>query len=87
MCVTVRVNGMQDCSDDLLVYLSHATQERLRDVIEKMTEISRHRVEVLKVSFSSIVCVCVCAIFFFFLGGRGEGLHMCKRTSRGKYFN
>ena len=49
LCVLVRVQGMQDCSDDLLAYLSHTTQERLRDVIEKMTEISRHRVEVLKV--------------------------------------
>jgi len=49
------VNGMQDCSDDVLAYVSHATQERLRDVIEKLTEISRHRVEVLKASLYPIL--------------------------------
>ena len=40
---------MQEVSEDVLVCISHATQERLRDVLEKLTEISRHRIEVLKV--------------------------------------
>lgn len=53
----MRVNGLQDFSEDLLACVSHATQERLRDVIEKMTEIGRHRVEVLKVCFANILFV------------------------------
>ena len=53
MCVwlvcLVRVNGVQDMGEDVLVLLSHATQERLRDVVEKLTEISQHRMQALKV--------------------------------------
>lgn len=40
---------MEEVSEDVLVCISHATQERLRDVLEKLTEISRHRIEILKV--------------------------------------
>ena len=47
--VAVRVNGIQDVSEDALVLLSHATQERMRDVVEKLTEISQHRMQALKV--------------------------------------
>lgn len=43
------MNGLHDVSDDVLVLLSHATQQRMKDVIEKLTAISQHRVEVLKV--------------------------------------
>ena len=46
----MRVHGVQDVGEDVLVLLSHATQERMRDVVEKLTEISQHRVEALKVS-------------------------------------
>ena len=46
---------MQEISEETLVLLSHATQERIRDVVEKLTEISQHRTEVLKVSQSSIL--------------------------------
>lgn len=44
----MRLNGVQEISEETLVLLSHATQERIRDVVEKLTEISQHRTEVLK---------------------------------------
>lgn len=52
MCVCVclvRVQGMGEVGEETLVLLSHATQERMRDVVEKLTEVSQHRIQVLKV--------------------------------------
>lgn len=51
----VRVNGVQEVGEESLVLLSHATQERMRDVVEKLTEVSQHRVQVLKVSSLSLL--------------------------------
>ena len=45
----VRVQGVRDVGEEALVLLSHATQERMRDVVEKLTEVSQHRIQVLKV--------------------------------------
>lgn len=50
----MRVNGIQEAGDEVLVLLSHAAQERMRDVVEKLTEISQHRMQVLKVSQSTL---------------------------------
>ena len=60
----MRVNGVQEVGgEDVLVHLSHATQERMRDIVEKLTEISQHRTQALKVgldlllSFSCSLCL------------------------------
>ena len=53
MCVA-RQYGVGDVSDDYLSLLSHAAETRLRDVLEKLTQISQHRTEVLKVNATSI---------------------------------
>ena len=51
--ISARRYGLTDVSDEFLVLLSHATQERLKGVVEKLTQISQHRISVLKVpSFS-----------------------------------
>ena len=57
VCV-VRVNGVWDVGgEEVLVQLSHATQERMRDIVEKLTEISQHRMQVLKVCSSDVMRV------------------------------
>ena len=47
--IPVRRYGLTDVSDEFLVLLSHATQERMKGVVEKLTQISQHRLNVLKV--------------------------------------
>lgn len=47
--IPVRRYGLSDVSDEFLVLLSHATQERMKGVVEKLTQISQHRLNVLKV--------------------------------------
>ncbi len=58
MCAfVVRVNGVQELGgEEMLVQLSHATQERMRDIVEKLTEISQHRVQTLKVHTMHTTC-------------------------------
>jgi hypothetical protein len=41
--------GISDITDGYLVLLSHGIQERLKDVLEKVTIVSQHRTESLKV--------------------------------------
>jgi transcription initiation factor TFIID subunit 4 len=41
-------HGIGEISDEFLTYLSHATEERLKNLIEKVTVISRHRADSLK---------------------------------------
>ncbi len=45
-----RQSGVGEVSEDYLSLLSHATETRLRDILEKLTQISQHRTEVLKVN-------------------------------------
>lgn len=50
-----RQYGVGDVSDDYLSLLSHAAEARLRDVLEKLTQISHHRTEVLKVTVRHVL--------------------------------
>ena len=47
---SARQSGVGEVSEDYLSLLSHATETRLRDILEKVTQISQHRTEVLKVN-------------------------------------
>jgi transcription initiation factor TFIID subunit 4 len=42
--------GLFDISSDVANLVSHATQERLRDLLEKLDTIAEHRIEIYKVS-------------------------------------
>lgn len=42
-------HGIDDISSDVANLVSHATQERLRDLLEKLDTIAEHRIEIYKV--------------------------------------
>lgn len=48
--------GITDVPAEVVTFISHATQNRLRTVIEKVTVITQHRMESYKVSVQRKVC-------------------------------
>lgn len=44
-------HGLEDATNDVAVLVSHATQERLKNVIEKLAVIAEHRMDILKVNY------------------------------------
>lgn len=44
-------HGLDEPSSDVAVLISHAAQERLKNIIEKLAVIAEHRIDILKVSF------------------------------------
>lgn len=48
--------GLEDASPEVVALVSHAVQERLKTLVEKLGIIAEHRLEQLKVS-SSVVCL------------------------------
>lgn len=44
-----RKYGINDVSGDTVNIISHAAQERLRDIVEKLSTIAEHRIEIYKV--------------------------------------
>ena len=48
-------HGLDDVSSDVANLVSHATQERLRDVLEKLDTIAEHRIEIFKVNKHTFV--------------------------------
>ena len=48
-CFTAKKHGLSDVSQDVFNLVSHATQERLRNILEKLSTISLHRLEVYRV--------------------------------------
>lgn len=44
-------HGLDEPSSDVAVLISHACQERLKNIIEKLAVIAEHRIDILKVSF------------------------------------
>ena len=48
-CFTARKRGLTDVSQEVLSLVSHATQERLRNILEKISAISLQRLEVYRV--------------------------------------
>jgi len=47
--------GLDEPSQDVAVLISHACQERLKNIVEKLAVIAEHRIDVIKVSFSNLV--------------------------------
>jgi len=47
--------GLDEPSQDVAVLISHACQERLKNIVEKLAVIAEHRIDVIKVSFSKLV--------------------------------
>ena len=45
----VKKHGLDSLTPDVVGMVSHATQERLRNLLEKLSTISLHRVEIYKV--------------------------------------
>jgi len=55
MVLTAQRHGLQSSVNaDVVRLVSHATQERLRTVLEKLSVISEHRQETFKVSVSDV---------------------------------
>ncbi len=51
-CVFVfsaRSHGLDDVPADVVTLISHATQERLRNMLEKLATVAEHRLEIYKV--------------------------------------
>lgn len=46
---TARKHGLSEVSQEVYNLVSHATQERLRNILEKLSTISLHRLEVYRV--------------------------------------
>lgn len=42
-------HGLEEASSDVAVLVSHAAQERLKNIVEKLAVIAEHRVDVIKV--------------------------------------
>ena len=42
-------HGLEEPSNDVSVLISHATQERLKNVVEKLAVIAEHRIDIIKV--------------------------------------
>ena len=47
--VTVRKHGLDDVPQEVANLVSHATQERLRNIVERLSVIAEHRLELYKV--------------------------------------
>ena len=56
-----RSHGLEDVPQEVATLISHATQERLRNVLEKLATIAEHRLEIYKVT-----CVVLSSFLFAF---------------------
>ena len=54
--LTAKKYGLEDIPPDVANLISHATQERLRNLLEKLSVTSEHRLEIYKVT---LACFCV----------------------------
>ena len=50
-------HGLDDVPSQVLSLISHATQERLRSVVEKLANIAEHRLEIYKVGAHLASCI------------------------------
>lgn len=61
----VAKHGLDEPSNDVSVLISHATQERLKNIVEKLAVIAEHRIDIIKVklkfcsyiTFNNFECV------------------------------
>lgn len=44
-------HGLEEPANDVAVLISHATQERLKNIVEKLAVIAEHRIDIIKVTF------------------------------------
>lgn len=58
-------HGLDEPSNDVAVLISHATQERLKNIVEKLAVIAEHRIDIIKVSLESVFFKIFFLIFFF----------------------
>lgn len=61
--------GITDVPTEVVTFISHATQNRLRTVIEKVTVITQHRMESYKVSVQRKVLYVteLCSVMLVFI--------------------
>lgn len=57
--ILASINGLEEPSQEVLLLISHAVQERLKNFVEKLSVIAEHRIDFAKVSI-------YCYFFFFF---------------------
>lgn len=57
-------HGLEEPSNDVAVLISHATQERLKNIVEKLAVIAEHRIDIIKVQHSEIHLKRAYNIFF-----------------------
>lgn len=62
VCFSAKKFGIDEVPSDVINLISHATQERLRDFLEKLSTIAEHRSEIYKVSTFFYVVVSVCLV-------------------------
>jgi len=48
-CFAAKKHGLDDVPSQVVSLISHATQERLRNIVEKLANIAEHRLEIYKV--------------------------------------
>ena len=53
--IAARKHGLSEVSQEVYNLVSHATQERLRNILEKLSTISLHRLEVYRVCRTSLL--------------------------------
>lgn len=52
-------HGLEEPGHDVAVLISHAAQERLKNIVEKLAVIAEHRIDIIKVSVVGNVRACV----------------------------
>lgn len=51
----VAKHGLEEPSNEVSVLISHATQERLKNIVEKLAVVAEHRIDVIKASFNNTI--------------------------------
>lgn len=49
LCFVAHKNGLSEVSQEVLSLVSHAAEQRLRNILEKISTLSLHRLEVYRV--------------------------------------
>lgn len=52
-------HGLEEPSNEVAVLISHACQERLKNIVEKLAIIAEHRIDIIKVQTTTLVHVCL----------------------------
>ena len=49
MLIVARKHGLDDCPTDVVNMVSHATAERLKNLLQRLSVVTEHRLEIYKV--------------------------------------